>query len=169
MDAFSKEFIEQCIFRMEENNVRIEKCLAMLNEEEVWKKPNPSSNSVGNLVLHLSGNIRQWITSSLGNIEDVRDRDLEFSTTEGFSKEELLSKILETVEEANNTLKNLKKDDLLAKKLVQGYDISGIGIIIHVVEHYSYHAAQIAFWTKFLKDKDLGFYDNQDLNVKNNH
>ncbi len=167
MDPFSKEFIAQSIFRMEENNVRIEKCLAMLSETEVWKKPNKSSNSIGNLILHLCGNIRQWIISSLGNSEDTRKRDLEFSTTAGFTKKELLNKLLSTVAEANATLESLKKEDLLVIKTVQGYDLSGIGITIHVVEHYSYHAAQVAFWTKLLKDKDLGFYDNLDLNVKN--
>jgi uncharacterized damage-inducible protein DinB len=167
MDNFSKEFIEQSIFRMEENNVRIEKCLAMLNEEEIWKKPNPSSNSVGNLILHLCGNIRQYIVSSLGKTEDSRMRDKEFSATGGFPKKELLGKILGTVEEANHTLKGLNGADLIARKSVQGYDLSGIGIIIHVVEHYSYHTAQIAFWTKLLKDKDLGFYTDQDLNIKN--
>ena len=167
MNPFSKEFIEQSIIRMEENNERIQKCLAMLSEEEVWQKPNPSSNSVGNLILHLCGNITQWIIASLGKIEDKRQRDLEFSTTGGFSKAELLDKILNTVAEANQTIRNLSEAELLEKKEVQGFDYSGIGIIIHVVEHYSYHAAQIAFWTKLLKDKDLGFYEGQDLNVKN--
>ena len=167
MDKLSNEFIEQSVFRMEENNERIKKCLAMLSETEVWQKPNPSSNSVANLILHLCGNIQQWIVSSLGNIEDSRERDLEFSTTAGVTKTELLDKILSTVAEANKTMKNLEKGDLLEMKSVQGYDYSGIGIIIHVVEHYSYHAGQIAFWTKLLKDKDLGFYEGQDLNVKN--
>lgn len=165
--SFSTEFIEQCIFRMEENNERIKKCLALLNEEEVWKRPNSSSNSIGNLILHLCGNIRQWIVSSLGNIEDTRERDLEFSTTGGVTKTELLENILSTVAEANKTMKSLEEEDLLKTKTVQGYDFSGIGIIIHVVEHYSYHTAQIAFWTKLLKDQDLGFYEGQDLNVKN--
>ena len=167
MKTFTKEFIEQSIFRMEENNERIKKCLAMLTEEEVWKSPNPSSNSVGNLILHLCGNIRQWVVSSLGGVEDTRKRDLEFSTTGGVSKKELLNKLLSTVAEAIDVLKKLDTDNLLAVKSVQGYDISGLGIIIHVVEHYSYHTAQIAFWTKLLKDKDLGFYADLDLNAKN--
>ena len=161
MNAFSKEFIEQSIFRMEENNVRIEKCLTMLSEDEVWKKPNQSSNSIGNLILHLCGNIRQYIISSLGKVEDTRKRDLEFSTSGGFSKKELLNKLLGTVSEAARTIKNLDEKNLLDVKSVQGFEYSGIGNIIHVVEHYSYHAAQIAFWTKLLKDKDLGFYAGQ--------
>ena len=167
MKTITNELIEQSIFRMEENNVRIEKCLALLSEEEIWKKPNKSSNSVGNLILHLCGNIHQYIVSSLGNAADIRLRDLEFSTNEGYTKKELLDKILTTVGETTATLKSLKQEDLLAMKSVQGFDLSGVGIIIHVVEHYSYHTAQIAFWTKLLKDKDLGFYADQDLNVKN--
>ncbi len=167
MTAFTKELIEQSIFRMEENNDRIEKCLALLSEDEVWKKPNASSNSVGNLILHLCGNIRQYIVASLGKADDFRNRDSEFSATGGFTKKELLGKLISTVAAAVNTLKDLKDQDLLAVKSVQGFDLSGIGIIVHVVEHYSYHAAQIAFWTKLLKDKDLGFYADQDLNVKN--
>jgi uncharacterized damage-inducible protein DinB len=152
---------------MEENNARIEKCLALLSEQEAWKKPNPSSNSIGNLILHLSGNIRQYIVSSLGKADDTRMRDLEFSASGGFTKKELLDKLLSTTGAAINTLKNLKEEDLLAVKSVQGFELSGIGIIVHVVEHYSYHTGQIAFWTKILKDKDLGFYAGQDLNVKN--
>ena len=167
MTTLSQEFIEQAIFRMEENNVRIEKCLALLNEEEVWKKPNPSSNSVGNLILHLCGNIRQYIISSLGKADDNRKRDMEFSATGGYTKKELSDKILSTAAEAIKTMQNLSEEDLLGVKSVQGFEYSGIGIILHVVEHYSYHTAQIAFWTKLLKDKDLGFYAGQDLNVKN--
>ena len=165
--TLSREFINQAIIRMEENNVRIEKCLALLNEEEVWKKPNPSSNSAGNLILHLCGNIRQYIISSLGKTEDTRERDLEFSATGGYTKKELSDKIFGTVAEAIITMQNINEEDLLDVKSVQGFEYSGIGIILHVVEHYSYHTAQIAFWTKLLKDKDLGFYAGQDLNVKN--
>ncbi len=167
MKTFSEELIGQSIVRMEENTERIEKCLAMLSEDEVWKKPNLSSNSVGNLILHLCGNIRQYIISSLGKAEDTRTRDLEFSATGGFSKKELFVKLSKTVSEAAGVLKNLDEKDLLTVNSVQCYDLSGIGIIIHVVEHYSYHTGQIAFWTKLLKDKDLGFYADQDLDAKN--
>lgn len=167
MTSLTTEFIEQSIFRMEENNDRIENCLALLEEDEVWKKPNAASNSVGNLILHLCGNIRQYVVSSLGKTEDTRTRDLEFSTAGGFTKAELLERLLTTVAEAVATLRSLKKEDLAAVKSVQVFELSGIGSIIHVVEHYSYHAGQIAFWTKLLKDKDLKFYGDQDLNIKN--
>jgi len=161
------EIIEQAIFRLEENTPRIEKCLNELSEEEIWKKPNNSSNSVGNLILHLCGNITQYIISSLNEKEDNRNRDKEFTTTSGYTKSELLKKLTTTLDQAIHILKNLSEKDLLRVRTVQGFDYSGIGIIIHVVEHYSYHTGQITFWTKFLKNKDLGFYAGVDLNKKN--
>ena len=161
------EIIEQAIFRFWENTPRIERCLNELSEEGIWKKPNNSSNSVGNLILHLCGNITQYIISSLGKKEDNRNRDKEFTTTSGYNKSELLKKLTSTLDEAILTLKNLNEKDLLKVQSVQGFNYSGIGIIIHVVEHYSYHTGQITFWTKLLKDKDLGFYANVDLNKKN--
>lgn len=162
-----QEIKQQIIFRMEENTPRIEKCLAELTEAEVWQRPNPASNSVGNLILHLCGNITQYAISSLGNKTDQRDRDAEFAAIEGFSKSELLDKLTSTVSQAVATIRSASREELLRVRAVQGFDLSGIGIIVHVCEHYSYHTGQIAFWTKILKNKDLGFYAGVDLTVKN--
>lgn len=161
------EFIEQSILRFEENTLKIERCLAELTEEELWHHPNASSNSVGNLLLHLCGNITQYILSSLGNAEDKRERDKEFSSGPVLTKAELLQKLKSTVDSACTVIKNLNENDMLRKRSVQGNQLSAIGIIIHVVEHYSYHTGQIIFWTKLIKDKDLGFYSHKDLNKKN--
>lgn len=163
----SNEVIDQAILRMNENTPRIEKCLNHLTEEEIWQKPNSSSNSVGNLMLHLCGNIRQYIISSLGGEEDKRTREREFTETKSLNKSELLKKLTDTVHIACRTIRNLSEEDLLEMRSVQGFNYSGIGNIIHVVEHYSYHTGQIAFWTKLLKDRDLGFYDGINLNLKN--
>lgn len=161
------EIIRQSSLKMKENTPRIEKCLGELSEEEIWKRPNESSNSVGNLILHLCGNMTQYIISSLGGVEDLRQRDLEFSAKSGLAKSELLDKLKTTVDQCVVTIRNLSEEDLLKVRSVQGFEHSGTGIIIHVVEHYSYHTGQIAFWTKLLKDKDLGFYAGHDLNKKN--
>ena len=163
----ANEIISQAIYRLEENTPRVEKCLNELSEKEVWLKPNNSTNSVGNLILHLCGNITQYIISSLGNKDDTRIRDLEFTTSGGYNKSELLSKLNSTVTQAVDIINNLSEDELLRARSVQAYELSGTGILIHVVEHYSYHTGQIAFWTKLLKDKDLGFYTGIDLNAKN--
>lgn len=162
-----RELTAQIILRMAENMPRIEKCLAELTEAEVWQRPNPASNSVGNLILHLCGNITQYAIASLGGRPDARDRDAEFAADGGWSKAELLEKLTRTVDEAVETIRQASRDDLMRVRSVQGFDMSGIGIIVHVCEHYSYHTGQIAFWTKILKNKDLGFYTGLDLTVKN--
>jgi uncharacterized damage-inducible protein DinB len=164
---FTKEFIEQSIRRFEENTPKIEKCLTELTEDELWHRPNASSNSTGNIILHLCGNITQYVLSSLGNAEDKRERDKEFSSTRVLQKAALIDKLKTTVSAAVKIMRSLNDNYMLQKHSVQGYDLSTIGIIIHVVEHYSYHTGQIIYWTKLIKDKDLGFYSNVDLNKKN--
>ena len=163
MEQFQLEFVENSIYRLDESTRMITKSFAELSEEDIWRKPNQSSNSIGNLILHLCGNIRQYAIASLGEQEDTRVRDAEFAAKDGFSKSELLAKLIETVETAKATILNATTEQLLRKRMVQSFNLSGIGVIIHVVEHYSYHTGQIAFWTKLLKDKDLGFYDGINL------
>ncbi len=161
------EFIAQAIFRINESTQRVEKCLEHLSEVEIWQKPNSTLNSVGNLILHLCGNIGQYIVSSLGENPDSRIRDEEFSATGGLTRAELLSKLKITTERANAIISRQEVVSLSRSRNVQAYTLSGIGIVLHVVEHYSYHTGQIVFWTKLLKEKDLGFYAGVDLNQKN--
>ena len=164
MQTLSSEFIKQSIQRMKENVPRIEKCFSELTEEEVWKKPNEASNSMGNLVLHLCGNITQYIISSLGGNADHRERNLEFSTKDGLSKTQLINKLTKVVDQSVFIMNELPESELMRNRKVQAYHLSGMGIIIHVVEHFSYHTGQIAFFTKQLKNKALDFYKNVDLN-----
>lgn len=163
----AKEFIEQSLIRIDEYTGKIEQCLEELTEEEIWLRPNDSSNSVGNLMLHLNGNITQYIVSSLGSQEDMRERDKEFNIREGYDKNELIRMLASLISEMKSIINNLTVDDLLKVRSVQGFKLSGLAIVLHVVEHYSYHTGQIAFWTKLLKNKDLGFYKDLDLNQKN--
>lgn len=164
---FTPEFLSQSILRLQENTPKIERCLNELTEAELWHHPNASSNSVGNLLLHLCGNITQYILSSLGNAEDKRERDKEFTSGAILTKAELLQKLKSTLDSAISVISNLTEHDMLRTHSIQAYQLSAIGIIIHAVEHYSYHTGQIIFWTKLIKDKDLGFYSNVDLNRKN--
>jgi len=166
-EKFIEEFIGQAIHRIDENTQKLATCMQELNESEIWKRPNLHSNSVGNIILHLCGNIHQYAISSLGNSKDVRERDKEFSADGGNSGPELVRKLTDTIEQAKNVIQSTTEEELLRERKVQGYTHSGIGIILHVTEHYSYHTGQIIFWTKLLKDKDLGFYAGIDLNVKN--
>jgi uncharacterized damage-inducible protein DinB len=167
MTDLAREFLLQCISRVEENTAKITACLNNLEEEQVWYRPNEASNSIGNIILHLCGNVRQYAISSLGNFPDIRERDKEFLTFGGFDKKQLADQVTDTVKEAVEIIKNTSEISLLRVHSVQGFNLSGTGIIIHVTEHYSYHTGQIIMLTKLIKNKDLGFYDGIDLNQKN--
>lgn len=165
MSPFATEFCQQTIYFLELNPPRIINCLNRLTEQQVWQKPNSQTNSIGNLILHLCGNIRQYAISSLGGSSDVRIRDEEFSVTGGPTKAELFAKLEATVAEAVSTINTISETELMRERSVQGFTYTGIGIMVHVTEHFSYHVGQIALYTKLLKNEDLGFYADMDLNV----
>ncbi|TYA71909.1 DUF1572 family protein [Seonamhaeicola marinus] len=161
------DFKEQISYRLDESTRMVSLSLEQLSEDDIWKKVNDSTNSVGNLIVHLCGNMTQYAIASLGNKEDKRNRDEEFSISGGLSKVQLLEKLMHTVETVKAVINELSESEFLRKRNVQGFNFSGIGIAIHVTEHYSYHTGQIAYLTKTLKNKDLGFYSGLDLNIKN--
>lgn len=165
--GLATDIVENAMFRMEESLRMIAKSLSCLSVQELWQKPNAASNSAGNIVLHLKGNITQYILSGLGGQEDQRQRDQEFFVSHEFNSEELIRILRQLIEEVNIVLQSVTDSELMKEYTVQGFKLSGQGIILHVVEHLSYHTGQIAFWTKILKNKDLGFYEGFDLNIKN--
>ena len=162
-----KEFLHQSVYRISLNYPRIKTCIDMLSDEEIWDRPNTSSNSVGNLVLHLSGNMTQYIISALGGREDTRVRDAEFSAKEGYAAAELLELMKTVNDECLNIISGLDEGSLSKSYVIQGSSMSGIAAVIHVTEHYSYHTGQIVYLTKSLKDTDTGFYKGANLNSKN--
>jgi uncharacterized damage-inducible protein DinB len=166
-DKIGNELIRQSVMRINESTQKIIRCLDIVGDKDLWKSPNEHLNSVGNLILHICGNIGQYVVSSLGGAEDTRDRDLEFSTKSGLSKSDLLEKLTKTIQKATSVILQTSEEELLHERIVQGMKYSGIGVIIHVTEHISYHAGQIIFLTKLFSNLDMGFYANIDLNKKN--
>jgi len=138
---------------------KIERCLELLNDEQIWWRANPQSNSIGNLLLHLSGNVRQWIVSGLGDTTDARDRDSEFAQREVISRDELLARLKQTVREADAVMAKYDTEKLLERRRIQGLEVPALEAILHVVEHFSMHAGQIIYITKLLSASDLHFYD----------
>ena len=151
---------------MEESIPRLKKCLDQLSEAEIWHRPNEHSNSVGNLVLHLCGNVRQWILSGLGKQEDIRERQQEFDEQGPVPKEILLDRLDKLMAEVDECLQELDPKALLEKHPVQVYQESGLGILLHVVEHFSYHVGQIVYVVKATRDMDMGFYAGINLDGK---
>ena len=138
---------------------KIERCLELLKNEQIWWRANPQSNSIGNLILHLSGNVRQWIVSGLGGAADSRDRDAEFAQRDMISREDLIKRLKRTLGDADAALAKFDVEKLLDRQSIQGCDVSALEAILHVVEHFSMHAGQIVLLTKILAKKDLAFYD----------
>jgi len=143
----------------EESYPRIQKCLAQLSDEEIWWKPNAQSNSVGNLLLHLEGNMRQWICAGLGKREDTRKRNSEFEEKGPLDRGVLMERLEILQKDVLAVLDGVRAEDLVAMHDVQVYEESGVSILVHVTEHFSYHVGQIAYYVKYRKDMDLVFYE----------
>ncbi len=137
---------------------RLRECVAGLTEEQAWWRPNEASNSVGNLLLHLNGNVGQWIVAAFNKDEDRRDRPAEFAAQGGLTAAELLERLEATMRAAEAVLARLTPAELLARYEIQGYTVSGLEAVYHAVEHFGLHYGQIAYITKMLRGKDLGFY-----------
>lgn len=140
-------------------------CLDKLTDAEIWYRPNGNVVSVGNLILHLCGNARQWILSGIFDEADTRIRQQEFDTQGPLDRAYLLEKLSSTSRDLEKAFEELTIDQLTRIKDVQGFEESVIGILIHVVEHFSYHTGQIVYYTKSTKDVDMAFYGGLDLDV----
>jgi hypothetical protein len=137
---------------------RLRSCVESLTDEQVWWRPNEASNSIGNLILHLNGNVRQWLVSSFRRLDDTRNRPAEFSQRELIRSSALLAMLGATLTEAADVLSSLTESDLLTVLQIQGYTVTGLHAVYQVVEHFGMHYGQIVYITKLLRDKDLGFY-----------
>jgi uncharacterized damage-inducible protein DinB len=141
---------------------KIERCLEKLSDEDVWWRANPESNSIGNLLLHLTGNVRQWIVSGIGDAPDARVRQQEFDERSIIPRAELLALLKQALSEVDATLAAFDPARVLEQRRIQGYDVGVLDAIFHVVEHFSMHTGQIILVTKMLKTGDLKFYDFSD-------
>jgi uncharacterized damage-inducible protein DinB len=137
---------------------RLRSCVESLSDDQVWWRPNDASNSIGNLLLHLNGNIRQWLIASFQHLEDARNRPAEFNERDRIPASALLNQLGATMDEASNVLSRLTEQDILSPMEIQGYKVTGLDAIYQVVEHFGLHYGQIAYITKMLRNADLGFY-----------
>ncbi len=159
-DDIAQAFIAQAKRHLiEEFLPKLRRCITELSAQQLWWRPNQNSNSVGNLLLHLEGNVRQWIIAGLAGKPDNRRRDEEFAQREAIPAGRLMQRLERTVEEAIQVMEGLDTASLLEKRPIQVYQVSGLQAIFHVVEHFSHHTGQILYITKSVKDIDLHLYD----------
>jgi uncharacterized damage-inducible protein DinB len=141
---------------------KIRLAVEALPTEDIWWRPNDACNSIGNLILHLAGNVRQWVVSGIGGAPDLRRRQEEFDAGGGLSGDELLAHLEEALEEVDRALSGLSETKLGARRVIQGMDVSVLDALYHVVEHFSNHTGQIIYISKLRAGKDMGFWEVED-------
>lgn len=163
-----KQLINEFYTRVfEESYPRIYKCLSLLDEKQLWESPSSNITSVGSLILHLSGNARQWILSGLGGESDNRKRDEEFQVHLNIRKSDFIFLLENLKIQLKNCLEELSEESFIKRCNIQGFNVSGFSVVVHVIEHFSYHTGQITTLTKIHTNKDTGYYSGLDLNRLN--
>ncbi len=153
-----EQFTTYSVAKLRQYAGRIDDCLGRLTEEQIWARSGENTNAVGNLVLHLGGNVRQWIVAGVGGRADVRERDAEFTARGSGNRRELSSLLKDVVEEACVMIESVPDDRFPQPLEIQGYGVTVFEAIYHVVEHFSHHTGQILFATKQLTGAELGYY-----------
>jgi uncharacterized damage-inducible protein DinB len=156
--ALDRIFLDCSARRLTQLASRIDDCLSRLGDERIWMRGGENQNAAGNLVLHLAGNLRQWIVAGVGGAPDARDRDAEFAAREGATAGELRERLAAIVREAAAAIAAVPAARLAGRVRIQGYEVTVLEAIYHVVEHFAQHTGQIIFLTKALTGDDLGYY-----------
>ncbi|MFL5594873.1 MAG: DinB family protein [Gemmatimonadaceae bacterium] len=140
--------------------IKIRQCVDAMPPGVVWARPNQGSNSVGNLLLHLTGNVTEWILGGVGGRSVTRDRRSEFLSRQGGDAGALLDNLETVLREADSVLAGLSEADLERSVVIQGRDTTVLAAIYHVVEHFSMHTGQIVFLTKMYSPGKIHFYED---------
>lgn len=127
---------------------RIKHCLGQLTDEQVWQRSQPSLNSIGNLILHLCGNLRQWIVAGVGGAPDVRNRPAEFAERGPVPKDKLMAGLEAVVAEAKKVLAGVTARQLAERRRIQGFDVTGVEAIFDSIPHFRGHTQEIVHMTR---------------------
>ncbi len=159
--SIEERFLAQSRFYLAtEYRAKIRASVEALPAHALWWRANDSSNSVGNLLLHLAGNVREWIVSGVGGAPNVRYRAGEFAARSGPEARELLAVLDRTLDEADAVLAQLSPADLESNRTIQGRDVTIIDAVYHVVEHFSMHVGQIILLAKLHAPGAVNFYED---------
>ena len=156
MNAIALTFLDKSRTLMTADYVpKIERCLDHLTDADVWWRANEASNSIGNLILHLCGNVTMWIVGGVGSLPFERHRQREFDERRKIPAAELRSRLRDVVQQADEVMSAVGPNDLLSRRQIQGYDVTVLEAIYHVVEHFSMHTGQIILLSKARVDGEL--------------
>lgn len=161
MSQMAREFTGYACGKLRDHLAQIRRCVMLLRDEEAWHRANEHSNSVMNLVLHLTGNLRQWIGGGIDGQTIARNRQGEFDARSGPQRSVAVEMLSAVVEEACGVIGRMDEAALTRGYEIQTYRVSGIEAVMHVVEHFAFHTGQIVTTTKWLRDVDLSLYDER--------
>jgi len=135
---------------LREAQKKIQHCLNQLTDDQIWWRPDETQNSIGNLILHLCGNLRQWIISGLGGATDQRNRPREFAQRDPIAKADLLGQLEAVVSESINVLSTFPAAQWLRVRRIQGFEVTGLAAAFNTVPHFRGHTQEIIFRTRLL-------------------
>ncbi len=161
MNSPSEGFLEYASAKLRRYAMQIRRCAELLDDAELWRRADPHCNAVGNLILHLTGNVSQWVLGGLAEREVSRDRPAEFAARGVPDRAAMLARFDDAVREACGVIGRLDPAALARRASIQGYDVTRRVAVFHVVEHFAYHAGQIIHATKALRGVSLSLYDAQ--------
>jgi uncharacterized damage-inducible protein DinB len=160
MDALAAAFLDKSRTLITADYVpKIGRCLDRLSDADIWWRPNEASNSIGNLILHLCGNVTMWIVGGVGSLPFERHRQREFDERTKIAGEELRTRLRLIVQQADEVMSAVTSNDLLSRRQIQGYDITVLEAIYHVVEHFSMHTGQIIMLSKTRVEGNLTLWE----------
>jgi uncharacterized damage-inducible protein DinB len=158
MNELHPLFLDFSVRKLNQLRGRIRDCLSRLSDDQIWMREHENQNSVGNLVLHLCGNLGQWIGTGVAGRADTRQRDAEFDARGGADRGELDQKLSAAVDDAVGIIRGLSAERLRETITVQNYPVTVLEAVYHVVEHFAQHTGQVIFITKLATGEDLGYY-----------
>lgn len=164
----ARELLDRCVVHLRDEYLpRMERALRTLPPQDLWWRPHTDTTSVGNLLLHLEGNVRQWILTAIGGRPEVRARSAEFAARESeHGAQDLFAALAATVHEACVVIEGLDDEALLRRHTIQVFEnVTAVAVVVHVVEHFGWHTGQIAWIAKLRAGANHGldFFAGTDL------
>lgn len=161
MPELAADFVAFARRKLADHAAQAVRCAGLLSDAEAWQRVNEHSHSVANLLLHLRGNVLMWIVDGVGGQRFDRDRPAEFAARGPAPVAPLVEQLQDALRRADEVLAGLGADALEHTYTIQGYDVTGLEAVFHVVEHFAFHTGQIISMTKALRNCDLSLYDAQ--------
>jgi hypothetical protein len=147
-DAVLQQLQNEAIHLLDESFGKIKHCAGQLSEQQIWFRPAPALNSIGNLLLHIAGNLEQWVVCGVGGKADTRDRNAEFSANGSTSVTELLHTVEDAISQAKAAIQSVSTATATATRQIQGFDVTVVGAIMHSVPHFVGHTHQVIYITR---------------------